>query len=97
MIDYLNGITTAISASPEVRYCHLISKAKSAIVTLAVCIAFENVARHFSRSAYRKLLVRRWPVGWRDAGYTDQTWTSDFTDPVYRMKIMNGFSLILPA
>lgn len=28
--------------------------------------------------------------------YTDQTWTSDFTDPVYRMKIMNGFSLFFP-
>ena len=28
--------------------------------------------------------------------YTDQPWTSDFTDPVYRMKIMNGFSLFFP-
>lgn len=34
-----------------------------------------------------------------DAGliaYTDQTWVSDLTDSVLRMKIINGFSLVFP-
>lgn len=28
--------------------------------------------------------------------YTDQTWVSDLSDPVYRMEIMNGYSLLFP-
>ncbi|WCZ19803.1 alpha-galactosidase [Lacticaseibacillus paracasei] len=53
------------------------------------------------RDTFPKLLIENCSSGGGrlDGGmiaYTDQTWTSDFTDPVYRMKIMNGFSLFFP-
>ncbi|BAN75017.1 MULTISPECIES: alpha-galactosidase [Lacticaseibacillus] len=53
------------------------------------------------RDTFPKLIIENCSSGGGrlDGGmlaYTDQTWTSDFTDPVYRMKIMNGFSLFFP-